>query len=59
MRQGYDFSLPTFTSGLKLIVRSKNDRTLWSFMLSFDNFLWGMIVITTIITGLITWLFED
>eukprot|EP01017_Pseudomicrothorax_dubius_P005247 TRINITY_DN1127_c0_g2_i1.p1 TRINITY_DN1127_c0_g2~~TRINITY_DN1127_c0_g2_i1.p1 ORF type:complete len:512 (+),score=115.68 TRINITY_DN1127_c0_g2_i1:154-1689(+) len=58
MEENYDFSLPTFVSGLKLAMRSNTDADQWSFFLSFDTMLWLMILLTTILTGLFTWCFE-
>jgi ionotropic glutamate receptor len=59
MSQGFEFSLPSFTSGLKVITHSISNVNLWSFFLSFDGSLWGMILLTTIVTGVVTWIFED
>lgn len=59
MRNGFDFSLPSYTAGLKLAVRNDIARGLWSFLKSFDVSLWLMIVLTTFVTGGLAWLFEE
>ena len=59
MSAGYLFSLPMFTSGLKVITKSKSNENLWSFLLSFDISLWAMILLTTVVTGFLTFIFED
>lgn len=59
MRDGFDFSLPSYTAGLKLAVRNDINRGLWSFLKSFDVSLWLMIILTTFVTGGLAWLFEE
>jgi len=59
LSQGYEFSLPTYTSGLRLLSRTWEDNDYWFFLRPFKPLLWIAILVTTIVTGIITWIFED
>ena len=56
---GFTFSLPTYNAGIKLLIQTEIKVTYWSFLETFDVYLWVMIIVTTAVTGVIAWLFED
>ena len=56
---GLIYSLPTYASGLKVLLYHSNLQSLWKFFDPFDVALWIVILFTAIFTGIVTWLFED
>jgi len=56
---GYEFSLPTYTAGTRLIAKTLKTYQIWSFFDSFEPLLWIIILATTIGTGIVTWILED
>ena len=59
MNQGLQFSLPTYSSGLKMVAATKSKEDFWSFLSSFETWLWVLILATTFITGIVTFIFEE
>ena len=56
---GFEFSLPTYYTGLRLISRIWPNKNIWTLFASFDLYLWLVILATTIFIGIITWILED
>ncbi|KAL4506591.1 hypothetical protein ABPG72_000162 [Tetrahymena utriculariae] len=59
LQQGFFYSLPIYTGGLKIAVRVNNDKTIWSFFDPFDWSLWVVMLVTTFFVSIVTWIFED
>lgn len=56
---GYKFSFPTSSSRLKLLVRKEEKTNYFTFMSMFSVNLWLMILLTTIVMGILTWIYEE
>ncbi|KAL4459893.1 hypothetical protein ABPG74_003419 [Tetrahymena malaccensis] len=59
LQQGYFYSLPIYTGGLKIAVRINNEKTIWSFFDPFHWSLWVVMLVTTFFVSFVTWIFED
>ncbi|EAR90882.2 ligand-gated ion channel protein (macronuclear) [Tetrahymena thermophila SB210] len=59
LSQGFFYSLPLYTGGLKIAVRVNNDKTIWSFFDPFHWSLWVVMLVTTLFVSVVTWIFED
>lgn len=59
MNKGYHYSLPVFNAGLQLVASTQSKENLWSFLSSFETWLWILILATTFVTGVATFIFEE
>ena len=59
MERGIKFSLPTYTTSIKMLTYTVENESLWSFAQGFDGMLWLYIFLTTFAIGIIIWIFEE
>lgn len=59
LKEGYVYSLPLYTGGLKIAVKTLNDGNVWTFFDPFHWTLWIAILGTTFFVSIVTWFFED
>ena len=59
VRQGYKFSQPLYSSGLNILIRCNDPRTLWSFLLPISLKVGLSLIAVSFITSIFIWLFEE
>ena len=59
LEKNFKFSFPLYSSRLKLLVRKEEKQNLFSFLTMFSTNLWLMILLTTFVMGILTWIYEE
>jgi hypothetical protein len=59
LKAGLSYSQPTYSSGLKLIIRKITERSLWSFLAPLTVEVGVGFIVSTFFIGILIWIFEE